>query len=502
MNLLQGLIFIKRVVDGVQLRRVTLAAALLVLFPTAGLPATAAVPAASEYYTVQVGSYDAGGAQRNYALLEQYLTGDDLDHLRIEKVNGFHTVRIGRFVDPGPARLLLEKVSGRYSSALVLSAYLKNERITRIYQGPEVEVVATPAVSVDGAPEKPERPGEPEKAVKAVKGPAPATKDGGRVESVAREKRKTDLFAKPLFVVDRDDSGDPLGIPMGMFYDRFMKELYVSAGFRGNRVLVYGADYFPLLSLGPGRGIGSPRGLAVDRQGRLFLCQQPDSNHPYGRLSILNPAMLPEREIVFDGSHGLGGNGSFLPVRVALGRNEKIIYLVGNKGAGVYLFDITGKYLRHLNVPRSRVLTGGSELTPGLAGRAPEFVAINDVVITGNPGRIYLLSDEVDRVIVYDTITEEFLFAFGLGGGSYGKLSRPRGIAVDEKRQLVYVVDYMRHAVLIYSLEGEFLHEFGGIGSTPGVFSYPNGIAVDADGHVIVSEMSNQRLQVFEVIER
>ncbi len=465
---------------------IMLAVVLPVLLLAAVCLTTTAVRAATEYYTVQVGSYDPKGAERNYALLARYLTGGDLDHLRIEKVSGFHTVRIGRFVAPGPARLLLEKVSGRYASAFVLSAYIKDERITRIYRGATVGAVAAPALSVDAGPGKPVRPGTG-KTVKAVKGPAPAAGTGQVVEAPAGEESQVHLFAKPLFVVDRDDSGDPLGVPMAVFYDPVMKELYVSASFRGNRVLVYGADYFPILSLGPGRGVGSAKGLYVDHQGRLFLCQQPDSAHPNGRLTILNPAMLPEREIIFDGSHGLGGNGSFFPVRIALDRKQETIYLVGNRGDGVYLFDITGKYLRHLDVPRNRVLAGGAELTPGLAGRAPEFVAINDVVITENPGLIYLLSDEVDRVIVYDSDTEEFLFAFGLGGGSYGKLSRPKGIAVDEKRQLVYVVDYMRHAVLIYSLKGDFLHEFGGIGAALGAFSYPNGIAVDGQGRVIVS---------------
>ena len=119
-------------------------------------------------------------------------------------------------------------------------------------------------------------------------------------------------------------------------------------------------------------------------------------------------------------------------------------------------------------------------------------------VVCGSEGHLYILSEETSKVYVYNA-AEEFLFAFGKKGGSSGKMSRPRGLAVDEKRKSIYVVDYMRHTILVYNFAGRFLFEIGGKGSAPRWFNFPTALALNKDGNIIVADLFNQRVQVLDV---
>ena len=113
-------------------------------------------------------------------------------------------------------------------------------------------------------------------------------------------------------------------------------------------------------------------------------------------------------------------------------------------------------------------------------------------------GHLYLLSEETSKVYVYNA-AEEFLFSFGRKGGSTGKMSRPKSLVIDEKRKAVFIVDYMRHTILIYDLGGRFMYEFGGLGRAPGWFQYPSGLALNREGQLLVADLFNHRVQVLDV---
>jgi DNA-binding beta-propeller fold protein YncE len=124
-------------------------------------------------------------------------------------------------------------------------------------------------------------------------------------------------------------------------------------------------------------------------------------------------------------------------------------------------------------------------------------VLIRSVTID-RTGNIYLPSSETGKIYVYGP-DESFLYSFGSKGGTPGRLSQPRGVAIDEEKGLMYVVDYMRHTILTYDKEGTYLFEFGGKGDAPGWFRFPTDVIVNKRGQVIVSDLFNHRLQVLEV---
>jgi hypothetical protein len=95
---------------------------------------------------------------------------------------------------------------------------------------------------------------------------------------------------------------------------------------------------------------------------------------------------------------------------------------------------------------------------------------------------------------------ETFLFSFGKKGGGPRSLSTPRNLTIDESRGLIYVVDFMRHTILVYDLnDGHFLFEFGGKGTGLGWFAYPNDIAIDRNGRVFIADLFNHRVQILHV---
>jgi hypothetical protein len=88
----------------------------------------------STVFTVQAGSYtDRINAEEHYNSLIQNMNPTDLDNLRIEKVGKYYTIRLGKFEHYVTAMKFLNSMNSRLSSAIVLKAYIKNERIVELH---------------------------------------------------------------------------------------------------------------------------------------------------------------------------------------------------------------------------------------------------------------------------------------------------------------------------------------------------------------------------------
>ena len=88
-----------------------------------------------QFYTIQAGSYAAEErAQVKYQELAEALHIFQLDHLRIEHVGSYYTVRLGKFDSRTAASELLASAGEHLAGAAILQAYILEERITRMYQ--------------------------------------------------------------------------------------------------------------------------------------------------------------------------------------------------------------------------------------------------------------------------------------------------------------------------------------------------------------------------------
>jgi len=280
-------------------------------------------------------------------------------------------------------------------------------------------------------------------------------------------------------MVANDNVGNDLSYPSSLFYDPAADEIFVTSPLK-NKLVIFTADYFPYMSVGAGRGLHGVTSCYLSNN-RLYACAGASKDEPRGHLVMLNGAFLPEGKIYFSGFEGAD---VFLPRKVVVGANGNI-YVTGLTGVGVVVLDPAGNFLRTIE-PRDDVL--------GVS----EQVAIISMTVGAN-GNIYLLSEGMGRVYVYDR-NEKFLYKFGQKGGESGKLARPRGLAVDDRAGRIYVVDYQRHSVSAFSLEGEFLFEFGGMGQARGWLNYPSDVCVDSFGRIIVADTFNHRIQIYEVV--
>jgi hypothetical protein len=153
----------------------------------------------------------------------------------------------------------------------------------------------------------------------------------------------------------------------------------------------------------------------------------------------------------------------------------------------VLVLDSKGRYLHTLS-PREEVQGKTDEV----------FIHAVDI---GSDGRLYFVSEGKGRVYVYDA-EEEFLFKFGEKGGEPGKLSRPRALAVDDARRRIFLVDYQRHTVPVFSIDGQYLYELGGLGTSRGWFHYPMDVEMDGQERLLVADAFNHRVQVIEFIDQ
>lgn len=310
-----------------------------------------------------------------------------------------------------------------------------------------------------------------------------ADEDAKGADAAAREEFSYEVVT----VLTTDDRGDHLRMPSGLFFDSRADELYVLNGGDG-QIIVYGPDFFPQESLGKGRGINTPVDGVFTSEGNILI---PQSGGPgqSPRLTMINSAFLPVKEISLAGVPDIT---NFFPAHIAVGK-DGAIYLTGLESSRVLMLSADGSFSRWLMVP---VGSGGVYQAYG-ADQQGKTAKIRNVAVD-SLGNLFLLSEETSKTYVFDP-QGNYLFAFGTKGGAEGKLSRPRALAIDEKNKCIYVVDYMRHTVLIYDFTGAFRFEFGGLGWSAGWFNYPVDIVVGRQGQVVVADLFNQRAQVFGV---
>ncbi|XP_031848095.1 tripartite motif containing 71 protein wech isoform X2 [Nomia melanderi] len=83
----------------------------------------------------------------------------------------------------------------------------------------------------------------------------------------------------------------------------------------------------------------------------------------------------------------------------------------------------------------------------------------------------------------------------GNDGDAQDNLCRPWGIACDREGHIV-VADRSNNRIQIYRQDGVFLRRFGSHGTAPGQFDRPAGVAVDARRRIVVADKDNHRIQV------
>ena len=113
------------------------------------------------------------------------------------------------------------------------------------------------------------------------------------------------------------------------------------------------------------------------------------------------------------------------------------------------------------------------------------------IAVSGD-GRLFITDVGADVLYVY----REGKYVITIGQA--GEFDNPSGVAVDEQRRLLYVVNAKKHCVNVYSLDNyTFLKTIGARGTADGEFNFPTNIALDAEGNIYVVDTGNFRIEIF-----
>lgn len=173
-----------------------------------------------------------------------------------------------------------------------------------------------------------------------------------------------------------------------------------------------------------------------------------------------------------------------------LGREEKVLanpfglhvssdgrlFVADAGNAALFIFDAAGNEMN--------VIEGGEN----------EKLAYPVDVVTDANGSIYLSDSVLGMVFKYDK-NFKLVYTFG----EKQKFSRPTGIAVDNERRLLYVVDTLDNKINVFSLDGEWIREIGRQGRGKGEFNRPTFVAIGKNGNIHVADSMNQRVQILDV---
>ena len=72
-------------------------------------------------------------------------------------------------------------------------------------------------------------------------------------------------------------------------------------------------------------------------------------------------------------------------------------------------------------------------------------------------------------------------------------------MSVNRDGQLM-VCDLRNNRIQLFELSGKFVAKFGRQGSETGEFDYPTSTAKLSDGRIVVSDCFNHRIRIFELI--
>ncbi|MGD0651782.1 MAG: 6-bladed beta-propeller [Verrucomicrobiia bacterium] len=123
-------------------------------------------------------------------------------------------------------------------------------------------------------------------------------------------------------------------------------------------------------------------------------------------------------------------------------------------------------------------------------------------MVVDNENRFLYVADAGrDQVMVYDADNLNLLRTIGTAGKAHslteeGQFAAPTNVALDQDNNL-YVSDMFNNRIEVFDADGNFIRAWGKAGDRPGYFSRPKGIAIDSDGHVWVADAVQDILQCY-----
>lgn len=243
----------------------------------------------------------------------------------------------------------------------------------------------------------------------------------------------------------------------------------VALDFNEGRTFVFG-------NKGDEGDVGKPLGIAVDKQGRVFVVD-----------NRLKRVAAYDR----DGNYLFAFGGSEImdrPTGIDVDPEGTRAYVVDVGGVGsenhkIHVFDIAQR--KHI-------------FDIGTRGREEGQLNLPRDVKMGRDGLLYVTDGGNFRVQVFTT-DGKFVRTWGKAGMRFGQFSRPKGISIDPSGN-VYVIDAAFGNFQIFDSEGTLLLFIGSRSERDGagVFMLPAGIDIDSDGRIYAIDQFFRKLEIFK----
>lgn len=171
----------------------------------------------------------------------------------------------------------------------------------------------------------------------------------------------------------------------------------------------------------------------------------------YGKIQLVKPLgiVVDSKGVIYVGDAGQG-------VVIAISPMEKSVWYVGERGGGSIGF--------------------------------PTGLAVDD------DDNLYVSDTSIKKVLVFNP-DGKLIFSYG----EEGDFVRPAGIAIDNKRELIYVVDVKQHCIRVFKKgHANFWKTIGERGNRLGQFNFPTFIAINEFGELHITDAGNFRIQILD----
>ncbi|MDI3280855.1 MAG: 6-bladed beta-propeller [Bacillota bacterium] len=130
-------------------------------------------------------------------------------------------------------------------------------------------------------------------------------------------------------------------------------------------------------------------------------------------------------------------------------------------------------------------------------GKAGELENPAGIALDEERGRLYVVDTKKHQVLVYGLADGSVTSTLGRRGTGEGEFNFPTNAWVDGRGQL-YIADTMNFRIQIFTPEGRFVRSIGRLGDGPGQFARLKGIAVDSEGHIYAADAAFNNFQIFD----
>lgn len=182
-----------------------------------------------------------------------------------------------------------------------------------------------------------------------------------------------------------------------------------------------------------------------------------------------------------------GGPSQLMGVLLGPEKVEKMLRpngVVADNAGNVYVADSAFGKIFVFDIEKQTLRTIGKDNLARPIGLA----------IDNKRGIIFASDSKIDRVYGLDKNNGRVLMTIG----TPGEFKNPAGMAYDEERERLYVCDARNHMVKVFDKDGKPLFSIGKKGTGNGEFNVPSYVALDRQGRIYVTDSFNGRVQIFD----